>query len=87
MNINKRYPSVADMEAVAVRRLPGFVRDYLTYGLGTGACVARNRQALNDVELMPRYLSDAGNPDIRCRLFGRTYDAPFGVARPLASPA
>ena len=29
---------------------------------------------------MPRYLSDVDEPDLRCRLFGREYDAPFGVA-------
>lgn len=80
MNIDKRFPSVADMEAEARRRIPGFMLDYLVGGLGTGANVRRNRDDLNDVLLMPRYLSAAGQPDIRCRLLGREYDAPFGVA-------
>lgn len=80
MNIEKRYPSVAEMEATARRRLPGFMLDYLVGGLGTGANVRRNREDLNDVLLMPHYLSAASNPDIRCRLLGREYDAPFGVA-------
>jgi L-lactate dehydrogenase (cytochrome) len=80
MNVEKQYPCVADMEAAARRRIPGFMLDYLVGGLGSGACVQRNRQSLNDVVLMPRYLSEAGNPDIRCQLFGRSYDAPFGVA-------
>jgi L-lactate dehydrogenase (cytochrome) len=30
--------------------------------------------------LMPRYLSEAGNPNIQRQLLGRQYDAPFGVA-------
>lgn len=80
MNIEKRFPSVADMEAEARRRIPGFMLDYLVGGLGTGAGVQRNRQALNDVLLLPRYLSAAGQPDIRARLLGREYAAPFGVA-------
>lgn len=80
MNLDKRYPSVADMEAAARRRIPGFLLDFLVGGLGGGLCVQRNRDALNEVMLMPRYLSEATNPDIRCQLFGRTYDAPFGVA-------
>ena len=80
MNIEKQYPSVADMEAAARRNIPGFMLEYLLGGLGTGANVQRNRQDMNDVLLMPRYLSAAGNPDIRCRLLGREYDAPFGVA-------
>jgi isopentenyl diphosphate isomerase/L-lactate dehydrogenase-like FMN-dependent dehydrogenase len=80
MDINRRYPSVADMEVTAKKRLPGFVRDYLVNGLGDGACVDRNRQDLDNVLLMPRYLSEAGAPDIRCQLLGQAYDAPFGVA-------
>lgn len=80
MNIDKRYPCVADMEVTARRRMPGFMRDYLVYGLGGGVNVQKNRQALNAVELMPRYLSEAGTPEIECHLMGRTYDAPFGVA-------
>ena len=80
MNPDKKYPSVADMEAVAQQRIPKFMREYLVGGLGGGVSVQKNRQALNAVELMPRYLSDGSKPEIRTQLFGRTYDAPFGVA-------
>ena len=75
MNLEKQYPCVADMEFVARRRIPGFMLDHLTLGLGGGVCVQRNRQSLDDVILMPRYLSEADNPDIRCSLFERKYDA------------
>jgi L-lactate dehydrogenase (cytochrome) len=68
------------MEAAARRRIPGFLLDFVTMGLGNGACVARNRQSLSEVRFLPRYLSEATNPDISCHLFGRRYDAPFGVA-------
>ena len=80
MNIEKRFPCVADIEAAALPRLPKFVGDYLAYGVGNGASVRKNRESLDDVELMPRYLSDVDEPDLRCRLFDREYDAPFGVA-------
>ena len=80
MNIEKRYPCVADLEAAAMRRIPGFLRDYLINGIGHGVAVEKNRQALNDVELMPRYLAEADQPNIRCQLMGHGYDAPFGVA-------
>ena len=53
MNTEKRYPCVADLEAAAMRRIPGFMRDYLINGIGQGVAVEKNRQALNDVELMP----------------------------------
>ena len=63
-----------------MRRIPGFMRDYLINGIGQGVAVEKNRQALNDVELMPRYLADADKPNIGCKLMGHDYDAPFGVA-------
>jgi L-lactate dehydrogenase (cytochrome) len=80
MNIEKRFPCVADLKAAALPRLPKFVGDYLAYGVGNGVAVRKNRESLDDVELMPRYLSKVEEPDLRCRLFGREYDAPFGVA-------
>ena len=80
MNIEKRYPCVADLEAAAMRRIPGFMRDYLINGIGQGVALEKNRQALNDVELMPRYLADADQPNIYCQLMGHDYNAPFGVA-------
>src|SRR5450756_2447966 len=79
-NINRRYPCVADMEIAARTRMPGFVRDYLIGGLGREDCLLRNANALSDVLLMPRYLRNADNPNLTSTLFGRAYDAPFGVA-------
>jgi isopentenyl diphosphate isomerase/L-lactate dehydrogenase-like FMN-dependent dehydrogenase len=80
MNIDKQYPSIAYMEVTAKRRIPGFVLDYLVNGLGGGVSVRKNRESLDGVELMPRYLSEADQPNIRCRLLGKEYNAPFGVA-------
>ena len=81
MNIEKLYPCVADLEAAAMRRIPSFMRDYLISGIDRPRrCLRENRKALNDVELMPRYLADADKPNIGCRLMGHDYDAPFGVA-------
>ena len=80
MTIEKRYPCVAGLEATAMKRIPGFMRDYLINGIGQGVAVEKNRQALNVVELMPHYLADADQPNIRCQLMGHDYDAPFGVA-------
>ena len=80
MNIDRRYPCVSDLEAVARRRLPKFVREYLTEGIGSNAGLRRNRTELDDVELMPRYLAEADQPDQGCSVLGQKYDAPFGVA-------
>ena len=70
MNIDKRYPCIADMEQTARRRIPRFLLEFVVNGLGGNVSVQKNRDALHAVELMPRYLSDASNPDIRCTLFG-----------------
>lgn len=80
MNIDKEYPGLSYFEATAKRRIPGFARDYVMNGLGGGISVRKNRESLDNVELMPRYLTDADKPNLRCRLLGRDYDAPFGIA-------
>jgi len=68
------------MEAAAQRRIPGFAREYLFNGISRGVSLRKNRDALDAVELMPRYLQEADQPNIRCRLFGQEFNAPFGVA-------
>ena len=80
MNIDKEYPSIPYMEAAAKRRIPSFVHDFLVNGLGDNVAVRKSRDSLETIELMPRYLSEADQPNLRCRLFGRDYSAPFGVA-------
>jgi L-lactate dehydrogenase (cytochrome) len=80
MNIDKAYPSIPYMEAAAKRRIPTFVHDFLVNGLGDNVAVRKGRESLENVELMPRYLSEADQPNLRCRLFGKEYNAPFGVA-------
>ena len=80
MNIDKEYPSIPYLEASAKRRIPGFALDYVFNGLGNGVSVRKNREALDAVELMPRYLSEADQPNLRCRFLGHDYSAPFGIA-------
>jgi L-lactate dehydrogenase (cytochrome) len=79
-DLHRRFPSVIDMEAVAERRMPRFVHDYLVGGLGRETSVRRNVAALDTVELMPRYLSVVPLPDMSVSVFGKRFDAPFGVA-------
>jgi len=80
MNIDKQYPSVAHMEATARRRIPGFARDYMFNGISRGVSVRKNRESLDTVELMPRYINQADKPNLRCHFLGKEYHAPFGVA-------
>ena len=80
MNLDKRFPSIPFMEKAAARRMPRFVHDYLIGGIGVEACVQRNKAALSEVLLLPRYLSEAQIPDIRKRILNYDFAAPFGVA-------
>lgn len=80
MNIDKKYPSIPHLKAAALPRIPKFMRDYLVHGIGFDVNVRKNRTSLDDVELMPHYMSELEQPDYRCSLFGKDYDAPFGVA-------
>lgn len=78
--LERRFPDAAAMEAAALRRMPGFARDYLTGGIGAEVCVARNRADLNRTLLRPRYLVEDAAPDLTVTLAGERLAAPFGVA-------
>lgn len=80
MNIDKEFPSIPYMEATAKKRIPGFALDYVFNGLGNGVSVRKNRESLDAVELMPRYMSEADQPNLRCRILGQDFDAPFGIS-------
>lgn len=79
-DIERRFPSIATMEDAARRRSPRFAYEYMALGIGRGVGLARNRSALDDVTLVPRYIDAAAAPDMATELLGQTYDAPFGVA-------
>lgn len=76
----RRAASIDDLAALARRRLPRMVFDFLDGGAGTEASLRRNREALAQVTLWPRYFRDVSRRDSSVELFGRRYAAPVGVA-------
>lgn len=78
--LDRRFPSLADMEHVAMRRMPRFIRDYIACGMGQGGGLQHNRSTLDAVKLVPRYLVEADEVDISTEFLGDMYSAPFGVA-------
>ncbi|MEC9265451.1 MAG: alpha-hydroxy acid oxidase [Pseudomonadota bacterium] len=78
--LNRKFPSTYDMEQAALRRMPKFMADYVSGGMGLGLNLRRNRETLDAVRLMPRYLVEDGAIDLSVSLFGQTFGAPFGVA-------
>ena len=75
-----RYPSIDDLRARARQRIPRFAFEYLDGGCNEDVNLHKNTAELREVELKPYYLSNHAASSLRTELFGKTYDAPFGVA-------
>ncbi len=80
MEIDQKFPSIASFERAARVRIPRFAADFLFGGIGAERCLQRNRDVLDGIQLRSRHICAADNPNLGTRLFGRSYDAPFGVA-------
>jgi isopentenyl diphosphate isomerase/L-lactate dehydrogenase-like FMN-dependent dehydrogenase len=81
MDLNQKFPGIADMETAAKKRIPRFSWDYLAGGIGRDIAIQNNIEALNRIQLQPRYLVDhADSPDLNHNLLGQNYRLPFGVA-------
>ena len=79
-DLDKKYPSIADLEKAVRGRIPRFAHDYMMRGHGRNDCRERNREVLRRVDLRPEYLIETVIPKVETPLFGRTWSAPFGVA-------
>jgi (S)-mandelate dehydrogenase len=75
-----RAKTIADLRAMAHRRLPGFALEYLEGGAEDEATLARNRAALAEWRFVPRALRDVSRRDASVDLFGRRTRLPFAIA-------
>ncbi len=75
-----KYPSIEDLRERARRRIPRFAFEYLDGGCNEDVNLHKNTAELREVELKPYYLSQHTTSDMRTELFGKIYDAPFGIA-------
>ena len=80
LRLLQRYPTFADMERAASRRMPRFIAGYLMGGADAEACLAENRRALERIRLVPRYGIDITAATTRVSLFGRDWAMPAGIA-------
>jgi L-lactate dehydrogenase (cytochrome) len=78
--INYKYPSVPDLRARAKRKIPKFSFEYLDGGCNDDVNLKKNTDRIRAVELKPKYLVDYTPPSLKTKLFGHTYDAPFGIS-------
>lgn len=80
MDLNQRFPAIADLKARARARIPHFVWEYLDSATGSEATLRRNRAKLDDVLLRPSILHGEFTPDLTTELFGQRFPLPFGVS-------
>jgi isopentenyl diphosphate isomerase/L-lactate dehydrogenase-like FMN-dependent dehydrogenase len=81
----RHFPTIYDLRRGAKRRLPHFAYEYGDGGAGDDTGIRRNWNALDSIELVPRYGVMPKLPPVGVELFGRKYSAPLGVA-PMGSP-
>lgn len=79
-NLINRYPSIYDLKKRASDRTPAFAFEYLDGGCNEDVSLHRNTKEIRDVQLEPRYLRNYAESNPKTRLFGQSYDAPFGIA-------
>jgi L-lactate dehydrogenase (cytochrome) len=72
--------SIADLQRLAQRRLPGPAYHYLEGGADDECTLRRNVDAFDDYELWPTYLKDIGTVDLSASLLGRRIGVPFFLA-------
>lgn len=78
--INSKYPSIEHLRERARRRMPQFAFEYLEGGCNSEVNLRRNTSEIREVQLRPWYLRDYAGSDQTTELFGKTYDAPFGIS-------
>ncbi|SMX45415.1 alpha-hydroxy acid oxidase [Octadecabacter ascidiaceicola] len=72
--------SSADARRIAKRRLPWMVFDYIDGAAGYELGAARNRAALDAIDLRPRILRDVSDRSLSVPLLGKTAKVPFGIS-------
>jgi L-lactate dehydrogenase (cytochrome) len=75
-----KYPAIEDLRLRAKQRIPRFAFEYLDGGCNEDVNLHKNTAELREVELKPYYLSHHTASSLKTELFGKVYDAPFGIA-------
>jgi isopentenyl diphosphate isomerase/L-lactate dehydrogenase-like FMN-dependent dehydrogenase len=76
----ERAINIADLKELARRRLPRILFDWVEGGAEDERGLSRNEAQFARYRLLPRYLENVERIDLATTLFGRRFDAPFGIA-------
>jgi L-lactate dehydrogenase (cytochrome) len=82
----ERWPTIEALREHARVRAPRFTFEYADGGAGSDDGIARNRRALDAIELVSRCGILTELPCTDVQLFGRSYAAPIGVS-PMGAPS
>lgn len=73
-------PTAADARALAARRLPRLIFDFIDGGAGCETAIELNQADLLALRLNTRVLIDIQGEDLGRSFLGRRYNLPFGIA-------
>ena len=79
-DFNSEYPDIEFLREKAQRSIPKFAFEYLDGGCNAGINLARNTREIRELKFRPNYLGSITEVDLKTNLFGKTYDAPFGIS-------
>ena len=79
-DFNHNYPDISYLRKKAKAKIPAFAFEYLDGGCNSEINLDRNTKEIRELQLRPYYLRDQNAPSLKATLFGKTYDAPFGIA-------
>lgn len=78
--INKKIYSPYDLRALASKKLPKFVMEFIEGGSGDESTLKANVDDFNKINLLPALNEKTQNTSLGCNVFGHQYSAPFGIA-------
>lgn len=79
MNLQKCH-NQHDLRMAAKKRLPSPIFNYMDGGADDEWTLRRNSSAFDDFELLPRYLKNVENIDLKTRVLGQELDLPVFLA-------
>lgn len=71
---------IEDYRALAQKRLPRMVFDYLDGGADDEHSLEHNRRVLSSIHFKPKRLQDVSQRSLQTKLFGRSFAAPLAIA-------
>ena len=80
LDYDPNYPSIEDLRNKCMKKIPKFCFEYMDGGCNEDINLAKNTREIRETEIIPQYIKDYNGISLKTKLFGHTYDAPFGIA-------